>query len=309
MLRNRTARLLPYLSTFKRLYSTTTTNQAVPLAFQISHPTLDKEGNPTYSDLAPTLVFHGLFGYGANWRSISNRLATIIGSDIYQIDLRNHGSSPHHPVMDYPSMVDDILDFMKRQKIEKTNIMAHSMGAKVGMLFALNHPSLIEKLIVVDAPPSSTRSHTTPFKKYTTLMKNMPLKNIISRREADKWLKEEVPDESVRAFLLSNLAVDNDAPEGEIGWRWRPNLDVLEKNLEIISDFPVPEGKTFEGDTLFVGGSKSPYINQENIPLIKKLFPKASITYIEGAGHWVHSEKPNEFIDVVSKFLKNENPK
>jgi len=207
-------------------------------------------------------------------------------------------------------MVDDVYDFIQRQHIAKTNIIAHSMGAKVGMLFALNHPSLVEKLVVVDAPPASTQAHTTPFKKYITLMRNMPLKSIVSRREADKWLKEEIPDDNVRAFLLSNLAVDNDAPEGEIGWRWRPNLEVLEKSLETISEFPdVPTGKTFSGDTLFVGGSKSPYINQENIPLIKQLFPKAIITHIEGAGHWVHSEKPNEFIEVVSKFLKQENLK
>jgi len=38
---------------------------------------------------------------------------------------------------------------------------------------------------------------------------------------------------------------------------------------------------------------------------IFRLFPTAAIEYVAGAGHWVHSEKPYEFLDLVLQFLKS----
>lgn len=44
---------------------------------------------------------------------------------------------------------------------------------------------------------------------------------------------------------------------------------------------------------------------EEEYPLIRRLFPQAEIQHIQGAGHWVHSEKPSLFIQVVNDFLKD----
>lgn len=46
------------------------------------------------------------------------------------------------------------------------------------------------------------------------------------------------------------------------------------------------------------------FFSEAEEPEIKRLFPESQIQHIEGAGHWVHSDKPSAFLDVVNKFLK-----
>jgi len=70
-------------------------------------------------------------------------------------------------------------------------------------------------------------------------------------------------------------------------------------------DFP-SQSNQFNKPTLFIGGSRGGYITQNYFPAIKHLFPKAQIEMLD-AGHWVHSEKPKEFMDLVTKFIKNNN--
>lgn len=45
---------------------------------------------------------------------------------------------------------------------------------------------------------------------------------------------------------------------------------------------------------------------RSDFPKILKLFPKAELKYIEGAGHWVHAEKPNEFLKITMDFLNKD---
>jgi len=47
------------------------------------------------------------------------------------------------------------------------------------------------------------------------------------------------------------------------------------------------------------------FFRPSDYPEIFRLFPNATIDYVTGAGHWVHSEKPYEFLDMVLQFLKS----
>jgi len=51
-------------------------------------------GNP---DDAPLIILHGFFASSRNWRQVAEKLATKF--HVYVPDMRNHGASPHHPVM------------------------------------------------------------------------------------------------------------------------------------------------------------------------------------------------------------------
>ena len=67
--------------------------------------------------------------------------------------------------------------------------------------------------------------------------------------------------------------------------------------------FPAPDEAAYQGPTLFVAGGRSSYIQAEHRPLIARLFPAAEHAVIEGAGHWVHAERPAEFLTLVRRFL------
>jgi pimeloyl-ACP methyl ester carboxylesterase len=61
-------------------------------------------------------------------------------------------------------------------------------------------------------------------------------------------------------------------------------------------------GKNFFGPTLFIGGSKAAYVKPEFNDQIRSIFPKAKIEMVD-CGHYVHAEKPEEFVNIVQRFL------
>jgi len=63
---------------------------------------------------------------------------------------------------------------------------------------------------------------------------------------------------------------------------------------------------TYDGPSLFIGGADSEYLPVHHHPDILELFPRVEFAYIAGAGHWVHSQKPAEFVELLVKFLKQE---
>lgn len=81
---------------------------------------------------------------------------------------------------------------------------------------------------------------------------------------------------------------------------WKVNLNAID--IDHITKFPGWSGK-FEGPTLVIGGSKSPYIKlDKDIDTLRKYFPNMNLVLID-AGHWLHTEKPQDFMDAVVKFL------
>ena len=83
------------------------------------------------------------------------------------------------------------------------------------------------------------------------------------------------------------------------------NLDGITRNADRLSGILEADG-TFEGPTLFVRGGASDYVAEEDRELIVSFFPEAEIVTIDGAGHWTHAEKPQEFAWVVLGFLGGE---
>ena len=65
----------------------------------------------------PLIIIHGLYGSSDNWVSIARELASSF--EVYVVDQRNHGQSPHSMQHDYPSMRDDLREFMNNHGIDR----------------------------------------------------------------------------------------------------------------------------------------------------------------------------------------------
>ena len=59
---------------------------------------------------------------------------------------------------------------------------------------------------------------------------------------------------------------------------------------------------------LFVAGERSDYLSPGQEPVVRRLFPQADVTVVAGAGHWVHAEKPSEFLAVLEGVLASGEP-
>ncbi|UOA07483.1 alpha/beta fold hydrolase [Methylobacter sp. S3L5C] len=244
-------------------------------------------GNPAD---APLIILHGFFASSRNWRQVAEKLAANF--HVYVLDLRNHGTSPHHPVMDYPTMAADLLQFMDTHHLTTASVLGHSMGGKVAMWFALNHPERIDQLIVVDIAPIS---YTHCFNHLIKALKALPLSKISNRKQAELFLATDIPELSYRQFLLQNLILKDGA------YDWRVDLDIFLFMAPNIIAFPDGEKiAPYTGKTLFLAGAQSDFVKASDI---NTLFPNATLTVIGNAGHWLHVQQPDIFIKQVEEFF------
>ncbi|KAH7726854.1 Protein R05D7.4 [Aphelenchoides avenae] len=263
----------------------------------------NRYGSANDKNTSPLVIGHGLFGHKQNWNSIAKSLQQRLKNQIFVIDFRNHGDSPHTDSHTYPELGADLAAFIEKVVIPETgakgvHLLGHSMGGKAAAFVALDPgtQSLLEKLVIVDIAPFRANTDSL-FPRFVDAMKHIDLKK--SRREIDTDLAKDIPDEQVRNFLLTNLKQD---PYNKDEFKWQLNLRVLGTCLGHLHSFAVVPG-TFNKPTLFVNGEKSQYFTQEDLPVASTYFMKAQFKSIPDAGHWVHAEKPNEFIEAVTDFI------
>lgn len=174
------------------------------------------------------------------------------------------------------------------------------MGGKIAMLLALHNPPWLKKTIIVDMSPVNQSTATSLFAGYVDAMKKAGIP-ALDKKIVDDYLKDHIPDVAVRQFLLTNLKKRDLDSKLE----WRINVNTIGEYLDHLWTFPIkdPRSRSFK-DILFIKGAKSNYITEAMWPAIQSYFPNAKLATIPGAGHWVHSEKPKEFIAEVERFLK-----
>lgn len=239
----------------------------------------------------PLLILHGLFGSLDNWATQSRLLGAEF--EVLAVDLRNHGRSPHHDVMTYPAMAGDVAAFLDRAGRRWVDVLGHSLGGKVAMQLALSDPARVRRLIVVDiAPIPYPERHDDVL----AALRAVRLGEVASRTDADRQLAASVEEPMLRAFLLKNLV----RVRGE-GYRWRINLDAIERAQTDLSQ--APAGVPFSGPTLFVRGENSDYLPPALTPAMAGLFPHAVVKTIRNAGHWPHFDQAGAFHQVVRRFL------
>jgi pimeloyl-ACP methyl ester carboxylesterase len=239
------------------------------------------------------IILHGLLGSLDNWQTIAKQLSST--HQVYIVDQRNHGRSPHTEEMSYEVLAQDMVEFCAQHQISKTTIIGHSMGGKVAMFLALQHPELIEKLIVVDiAPTFYDGGHET----ILFAMAEAPLKSTEKREDIDQFLQPRIHNFGVRQFIMKNLSRDE---KGQ--FEWKCNLEALILNYRLLMDFPKSDN-IFTGKTYFIKGELSNYINPDNWDACDKYFPDNTILEVKAAGHWVHAENPEGFLEKVSAIIK-----
>lgn len=247
-------------------------------------------------DSGSRIVFcHGLFGQGKNWTQIGKALAG--DHRVSLVDMPNHGRSSWSPEFDFVDAADQVAELLSAD--DPAVLVGHSLGGKVAMVLALRHPELVDRLCVVDVSPVAY-AHSDEFRGYMDAMLGVAGTPAGSRAEIDEALQDAVPNKTVRAFLMQNLHREGDR------WSWRPNLEMLRRDLAELSDWPADDLAglaPYEGAVLWVAGARSPYVTDDYAPAMEALFPRVRKVTIKDAGHWVHSEQAAVFTEVLRRFV------
>ncbi|WP_323717632.1 alpha/beta fold hydrolase [Paracoccus aminovorans] len=243
------------------------------------------------SDRPPVLLAHGLFGSGRNLGGLARRLGE--SRRVISVDMRNHGDSFHDSDHGYPALAADLAEIIAARG-GTADVLGHSMGGKAAMVLALTRPETVRRLVVMDIAPFAYDHSQT---ELIDAMQAVDLSGLHLRSEADARLAEQVADLGVRAFLLQSLDL-NAQPA-----RWKLNLAALRDQMPLITGWPEMPKATFPGPALFLAGADSDYCGTAQVHAIRKYFPEAQIRIVEGAGHWLHADRPAEVAEAVARFL------
>lgn len=245
----------------------------------------------------PVLILHGLFGSSSNWRSVARALAPR--HRVLCVDLRNHGASPWADTMGYLEMAADVRALLQARRLQQPWVVGHSMGGKTAMALALMDPAAVGGLVVVDIAPVAYADRMT---QYVQAMGGIDTASLANRAAAQRRLTELLSDPGVVGFLLQNLVNRNDH------FDWRLNLAAIGLAVPQLSGFP-PEllGSRYDGPAALIHGMRSDYVTPADAARFAELFPQVRLPGhlqpIEGAGHWVHADKPAEFMTALQHAL------
>ena len=245
-----------------------------------------------YGKGEPLIILHGLFGSSDNWHTLARRWGESF--QVFTLDQRNHGSSPHESAMDYSELVQDLHQFMAQERLDSVHIVGHSMGGKVGMLFASTFPDLVKSLTVLDIGIDRVEG------KHEFILKALSSINpdeFSSREEIRGELQKLIGSLPIQQFLMKNILRRLD---GTLSWKFNrdallEHYDDLTMSLDLI--------QPFIGSVLFLRGENSNYLEADISLEILQSFPLAQLKTIVGAGHWLHADNPDELFKQVLDFI------
>ncbi len=187
-----------------------------------------------------------------------------------------------------------VAEDLRRRGVHRASVLGHSMGGKIAMALALEYPEMVADVVIADiAARRYPPRHTEIFGGMAAVAGSHPG----SRAAADRIMEEFIPERSVRAFLLKSYV-----PDEKGLFRWKMNVSTLRDRYADVSDWPFDAG-VFDGPALLIRADRSPYVGDEDIEPTRRHFPALEVVTMTGVGHWLHAEKPEEFCDVVFRFL------
>jgi pimeloyl-ACP methyl ester carboxylesterase len=266
-------------------------------------------GNP---EAPPLLLVHGGRDHCRNW----DWVAQALRKDYHIIapDLRGHGDSQWisggtYQTMDY---VYDLAQLIHQQELAPLRIVSHSMGGNIALRYTGLYPEKVAKLVAIEGLMPSPISEKN--EQQNEIARNLrgwvnQLRRLSGRQvrrydsvqEATDRMKEANPHLSVeQAYHLTFHGV-NQNEDGSYSWKFDNYIRAfpssglrLEDTNHLLSRISCP--------TMLVRGSESEAPAPEADGR-DKLFQDLRIENVENAGHWVHHDQLERFLDLLRDFL------
>lgn len=235
-------------------------------------------------DGEPVLLLHGLFASSHNWRAIAAGLA--LTHRVFNVDLRNHGDSPRAADMSYLALADDLLELIERQGLVRPYLVGHSMGGKAAMALALAAPYAVGGLSVIDVAPLTCVDRLTHqvHGMMDALTRTAP-RTAAADALLAQWLMPRVDSGHTCVDRRSCLPLIAASLHGLCGFpntlRW------------LSTDLPLHA----------IVGSQSDCVQPATAALFQPMFPRSRVELIEGAGHWVHADRPQPLLASLRRAL------
>jgi pimeloyl-ACP methyl ester carboxylesterase len=240
-------------------------------------------------DRPPLVLAHGLSDSGRCWWRVAAELEDHL--DLVMVDARHHGRSsnatgPSSTLAEDLGAVIDALD------LERPALMGHSIGARTVAQFAASHPHAPARLVLID-PPWTTERETDgdlraaereAIRGWLGSFGDMTEAELaaLGRQQHPDW-----PDDEFPTWIEAKRQVHDNAADdlGGIGWG------------TVVAALECP--------TLLVHGltERGGIVTDEVAARVCELNERVTSACVDDAGHNIHRENLDAFLDVVRPFL------
>jgi pimeloyl-ACP methyl ester carboxylesterase len=251
------------------------------------------------SAATPAIALHGFALNCRSWDEVAPALRSRLR--ILAFDQRGHGLSERAArVEDYSreNMVADVLDAVRVLGLERPVLIGHSMGGMNALALAARNPALVRALVLVDVGPEVSVDGAREVGAFVAGPYELD--------SLDAWVEHTHryypwrSKERIRARLAVSL---RETPEGKLAKqydeRFRNGFGGISEAREPLAEV----AEALRCPTLLVHGGASPVLTREMAERFARAAPCVELVTIEGAGHSVAGDKPDEFVKVVQGFL------
>ncbi|MGQ0814968.1 MAG: alpha/beta fold hydrolase [Gemmatimonadota bacterium] len=241
------------------------------------------------------LLLPGTGGGGGSVQQWASFAKSMNGAyHVLALEPRGCGESEWADEYSWESILGDVDAFLTHRGVERVVLVGHSMSARWAALYAAQHPTKVERLILVDSDVlASLEPLPDPQRTFAE-----PSDAIAFARA--RWGTHPAVDDVVRDWIERGVRrLEN----GEWTWRVDPQLrEGLRQSL------PTGERlramlRRISSPTLVVRGTLPAAVNRERAQLLAQAIPDARLAEVSESGHVVHLANPEGFLDVVRTFL------
>ena len=255
------------------------------------------------NDSSPKLVFlHGVLGKGRNWYSLAKKFSQTHQCLLF--DQRGHGLSMKptwgYQLEDYALDVKQILTGLGWNH-KPLYLVGHSLGAQVALLYACQfREKSFQKLILVDMGLTNPHIYVQDIlEKIDFVPTPFPTRNK-ARNFMYKNFQAKYKNQILTNFFYTNLSP---TPQGGVNWTFSPRaIKETLKSLEVHKNWHGLE--LLQHPTLLIRGENSNHLGTKDFHRALDLNPHIQGALVPGAGHWIHSEKPEETFHLIKNFLQ-----
>jgi pimeloyl-ACP methyl ester carboxylesterase len=266
-------------------------------------------GNP---DAPPLVLVHGGRDHCRNWDWVAEALRH--DWHIIAPDLRGHGDSEWSQDGTYmmAGYVYDLAQLVHQQKLAPVTIVAHSLGGNIALRYAGLYPQNVARIVAIEglgpSPKMLAERYAAGFaqRMRNWIEEQRRLSGRLPRRYAtieDAWKRMQEENKHLSPEQARHLTQHgvNQNEDGTYSWKFDnyvrswPPYDMSTRDVQALwEEITCP--------TLLVYGKESWASNPAEDGRAKH-FKNAEVVTFEGAGHWVHHDKLDEFLALVRRFL------
>jgi pimeloyl-ACP methyl ester carboxylesterase len=241
-------------------------------------------------DGAPVVCIHGLGGSSNNWTPV---IHAFEGKKVIRVDLPGSARSPlpGRP-LSIDVYVDAIVSVMRELKVERADVVAHSMGTVVAQHLAVRHPELLRSLALFGpllAPPDAGRDG---IRQRAVLAREKGVAGVqeIADAIAKGATSAETKAQRPVAIALVRESVMRQSPEG------------YAQSCEALANAQAAEVERINVPTLLVTGDEDVVGKPDAVRAMGERIQGAKVVVLSGCGHWTTFEKPAESTDALKAF-------